>query len=86
MYADLLSKVKTVALNTVSGLYLVRCVVRARVLCLHQDIRMQEVGGDHVWNKGCRVFLEDCSHDVISYVSFPLQLRRQIKKKKKKDI
>lgn len=62
-----------------SGSYLVCCVICTRVLNLHQHISMQEVGGDHVWNKRCGLFLEDCSHNVISYVPFPLKLRRQRK-------
>lgn len=56
------------------GLYLVRCVLCAWILSLHQHIRMQEVGGNHVWNKWCGLLLEDCSHNVISYVPFPLEL------------
>ncbi len=36
---------------------------------------MQEVGGDHVWDKRRGLFLEHHRHDVISYVSFPLQLK-----------
>lgn len=59
------------------GLYLVRCVLCTGVLNLHQHVSMQEVGGDHVWNKRCGLFLEDCSHDVIPYVPFPLELKKQ---------
>lgn len=55
--------------------YLVCCVLCTRILNLHQHISVQEVRGDHVWNKRCGLFLKDCSHDVISYVPFPLQLK-----------
>lgn len=36
---------------------------------------MQEVGGDHVGDKRCGLFLEHHRHDVISYVAFPLELK-----------
>lgn len=58
-------------------LYLIHCVLRAGVLNLHQHVSMQEIGGDHVRNKWRGLFLEDCSHDVISYVPFPLELNKQ---------
>lgn len=54
---------------------LVCSVFSTRVLHLHQYIRMEEVGGDHVRHKGGGVFLEDRRHDVISYVPLPLELR-----------
>lgn len=57
------------------GLYLVCCVLRAGVLNLHQHVRVQEIGGDHVRNERRGVFLEDCGHNVISYVPFPLELK-----------
>ena len=57
--------------------YLVCCVLGTGVLNLHQHVGMQEVGGDHVRNKRRGLFLEDCSHDVVSYVPLPLELERQ---------
>ena len=63
--------------HTNPGSYLVCCVLRAGVLNLHQHISVQEIWGDHVWNKRCGLFLEDCGHDVVSYVPFPLELKKQ---------
>lgn len=60
-----------------SGLYLVRCVLCTGVLNLHQHVSMKEVRGDHIWNKRRGLFLEDGSHNVISYVPFPLELKKQ---------
>lgn len=56
-------------------LYLVGGVVRAGLLHLHQDEGVQEVGGDHVWDKRCCLLLKHERHDVISYVAFPLKLK-----------
>lgn len=59
-------------------LYLVGSVVRARLLHLHQDEGVQEVGGDHVGDERCGLFLEHHRHDVISYVAFPLELKENV--------
>lgn len=60
-------------------LYLVCRVLRTWVLHLHQHIGMQEVGGDNVRNERCGLLLEDGSHDVVSYVPFPLELKETAK-------
>ena len=57
--------------------HLVHGVFRAWVLDLHQYVGMQEVGGDHVRDERSGIFLEDGRHNVISYVSFPLELWKQ---------
>jgi len=41
---------------------------------LHHDVGVQEVGGDHVWDKWRVLFLEDDCHDVIANVPLPLEL------------
>lgn len=48
--------------------------VRARVLHLHHDVRVEEVGLDHVGNKRGVFLLEHDGHDVVAYVSLPLEL------------
>lgn len=53
---------------------LVSDAVRARVLHLHHNIRMEEVGLDHVGNKRGAFLLEHDGHDVVAYVSLPLEL------------
>lgn len=55
--------------------YLVGGVVTAGFLHLHQDEGMEEVGGDHVGDKRCGLFLKHHGNNVVSYVAFPLQLR-----------
>lgn len=59
-------------------LHLVGGVVRAGLLHLHQDEGVQEVGGDHVWDKRCGLLLEHHCHNVISYVTFPLELKENV--------
>ncbi|PWA20453.1 hypothetical protein CCH79_00003588, partial [Gambusia affinis] len=54
-----------------------RHLTTQRVLNLHQNVGVQEVGGDHVWDKRCGLFLEDRGHNIISNVSFPLELWRR---------
>lgn len=68
----------TLALNFRALLYLVGGVVRARLLHLHQDEGVQEVGGDHVGDERRGLFLEHHRHDVISYVAFPLELKENL--------
>lgn len=54
--------------------HLVKDVVRARIHHLHHHISVQEIGCNHIWYKRCVFLLKDNSHNVISYMSFPLQL------------
>lgn len=53
---------------------LVGHVVRACILHLHHHVRVQEVGLDHVGDKGRVLLLEHDGNDVVAYVSLPLQL------------
>lgn len=53
---------------------LVGDIVCASILHLNHDIRMQEVGLDHVWYKGRVIFLEHDGYNVVAYVPLPLQL------------
>lgn len=62
--------------NTQTHWYLVCCVLCTWVFNLHQHISVQKVGGNHVRDKRRGFFLEDCSHNVVSYVSFSLELRK----------
>lgn len=60
-----------------SQYYLVCCVISTWVFHLHQDVRVQKIGGDYVWDKWRGFLLEDRSHDIVSYVPLPLKLSRQ---------
>lgn len=53
---------------------LVQDIVCAWVLHLHHNICMQEVGLYHVRNKWGVFLLEHNGHDVVAYVSLPLEL------------
>ena len=59
---------------SIFGTNLVCDIVRTRVLHLHHHVPMQEVGLDHVWNKGRVLLLEHDGYDIIAYVPLPLQL------------
>lgn len=61
-----------------AGVYLVGGGLRARLLRLHHDEGVEEVGGDHVGDKRGGLFLKNQRHDVISDVPFPLQLKDRV--------
>lgn len=57
------------------SIYPVENITRARVDNLDHDVGVEKIGGNHVWHKGRVFFLEHDGHNVISYVSLPLQLK-----------
>lgn len=59
-------------------MYLVGGGLRARLLRLHHDEGVEEVGGDHVGDERRGLFLKNQRHDVISDVPFPLQLKDRV--------
>lgn len=54
--------------NLVSG------VICSRVLHLHKDKSVEEIGRNHVRNERCGLLLKNCGHNVIPYVPLPLDL------------
>lgn len=58
--------------------YLVAGDVTDGVLHLHHHEGVEEVGGDHVRDEGRGLLLEHHRHDVVSYVTFPLELEENM--------
>lgn len=55
--------------------YLIEDVISAGVLHLNHYISVKEIRCNHIGYKWCIFFLEHNSHDVISYMPLPLELK-----------